>query len=124
MEYKYYFEKLDVWMEARSFVKGVYAVTKSFPDGEKFGLVSQLQRAAVSVVSNIAEGVSRKTHKEQLRFIEIAYGSLMETLCQFYVAFDLNYISEDCLMENKIAVNKIANQLNALSRAIDKRGNS
>lgn len=80
--YLYAFEKLIVWHDARQFVKEVYVITSELPEKEKYGLCSQMQRAAVSVVSNIAEGASRNSLKEQLRFYEIAYGSLMEVYCQ------------------------------------------
>lgn len=59
MDFVYSFEKLDVWQEAHLLVKEIYRVTESFPNSEKYGLSNQIQRAAVSVVSNIAEGVSR-----------------------------------------------------------------
>jgi four helix bundle protein len=75
LEYIYSFEKLDVWQEARKLVKEIYIVSDLFPTSEKFGLTNQIRRASVSVVSNIAEGVSRFSPKEQIRFIEIAYGS-------------------------------------------------
>jgi len=78
-------------------VKEIYRVTESFPNSEKYGLSNQIQRAAVSVVSNIAEGVSRFSLKEQLRFIEIAYGSLTEVYCQLMIAMDLNYINKEKL---------------------------
>lgn len=91
MGYRYSFEKLEVWSDARELVKTIYKTTENFPDKEKFGLSSQVQRAVVSIVSNIAEGVSRNSVKEQIRFIEVAYGSLMEVYCQLYVAVDLGY---------------------------------
>ncbi len=77
MEHKYSFEKLDVWNDARKFVVDIYALTKLMPTEERFGLCSQIQRASVSIVSNIAEGTTRFSDKEKIRFIEIAYGSLM-----------------------------------------------
>ena len=80
-----------------------------------------MQRAAVSIVSNIAEGVSRNSTKEQIRFIEIAYGSLMEVYCQLYIAIDLKYITQDVFDQAKLQVDKIANKLNALNRSLVKR---
>lgn len=121
MEYKYSFEKLGVWKDARKFVSDVYRLTDKFPDKEKFGLCSQMQRASVSVVSNIAEGVSRNSLKEQKRFIEIAYGSLMEVYCQGCIAQDLSYITEEETINLKKEVDKIANKLNALTRSMEKR---
>lgn len=97
MEYKYSFEKLEVWNDARNLVKMIYLQTDNFPEKERFGLSSQMQRAAVSIVSNITEGVSRSSVKEKIRFLELAYGSLMETvlsvvcICRFGL-FDTQYI--------------------------------
>lgn len=95
LQYEYNFEKLEVWQDARSFVSKIYAITKSFPHEEIYGLTSQIKRASVSVVSNIAEGISRYSKKEKSRFIEISYGSLMEVFCQLVIAKDLNYISNN-----------------------------
>nr|WP_203583461.1 four helix bundle protein [Paludibacter sp. 221] len=64
MEYKYGFEKLEVWQDARSFVREVYSITKQFPQEERYVLCPQIQRAAISIVSNIAEGVSRISGKK------------------------------------------------------------
>lgn len=121
--YEYSFEKLEAWQDARMFVTKIYEITSHFPDKEKFGLCSQIQRASVSVVSNIAEGLSRNSAKEKIRFIEIAYGSLMEVYCQLVIAKDLHYISNDIFIESKADVNKISNKLNGLNRSIKNRSN-
>lgn len=121
MEYKYSFEKLDVWQDARKFVTEIYKTTNNFPTEEKFGLCSQLQRAAVSVVSNIAEGTSRLSDKEKIRFVEIAYGSLMEVYCQLSVSLDLQYITNEQFEINKKSVDSIAKQLSALVKAYKNR---
>ena len=117
MEYIYSFEKLDVWQEARKLVKEIYIVSDLYPTSEKFGLTNQIRRASVSVVSNIAEGVSRFSPKEQIRFIEIAYGSLTEVYCQLLIGMDLDYLTSDKLELIKIRVLKISNQLNSLKKA-------
>ena len=88
------FEKLDVWQRSRRLVKIVYLITEPFPNSERFGLVDQLRRAAVSISSNLAEGAGRMSIKEKLRFCEIAYGSLSEVMCQMILAYDLGYINE------------------------------
>ena len=121
MEHIYSFEKLDVWQEARKLVKDIYIVSDSFPTSEKFGLSNQIRRASVSVVSNIAEGVSRFSPKEQIRFIEIAYGSLTEVYCQLIIAVDLCYLSNDKNELIKLRILKISNQLNSLKKSISKR---
>ncbi|WP_293052728.1 four helix bundle protein [Paludibacter sp.] len=119
--YLYSFEKLEVWQDARLFVKKIYLLTKQFPVEERFGLSAQIQRATVSVMSNIAEGVSRSTVKEKCRFIEISFGSLMEVLSQLYIAFDLEYISGQQFADTKADIDKIANKLNALNRSFQSR---
>jgi four helix bundle protein len=119
-QYKYSFEKLEVWQDSRILVSEIYALTKLFPNEEKYGLTNQIQRASISIVSNIAEGVSRKSGKEKIRFIEVAYGSLMEVFCQIVVAKDLNYISDENFNEHKETIHKISNKLNALNRSIKK----
>ncbi len=110
----YSFEKLEVWKEARVFTKDIYQLTNQFPTKEQYCLSQQLQRAAVSIVSNLAEGLSRSSHKEQIRFIEISYGSLMEVYCQLLVSFDLGYIKEVELNEIKVKIDQIASKLGAL----------
>jgi len=120
MGYQYGFEKLDVWKDARSFVSEIYLTANHFPPDEKYLLTSQICRAAVSVVSNIAEGVSRSSTKEKIRFIEVSYGSLMEVYCQLCIALDLKYITNNELESLKLNIDKIANKLTALVKAYNK----
>ena len=88
------FEDLRVWQEAREIVNLVYRLTTRFPSSERYGLASQMQRAAVSTMSNIAEGFERGTTKEFINFLYIAKGSNGEVRSQAYVALDLGYISQ------------------------------
>ncbi len=81
------FEKLDAWQLAIEFSDDVYRVTRDFPSDERFGLTNQVRRAAVSIAANIAEGSGRSTDKDFCRFIEIAYGSLMEAVSHLTIAF-------------------------------------
>ena len=124
MEYKYSFEKLEVWNDARNLIKMIYLQTDNFPEKERFGLSSQMQRAVVSIVSNIAEGVSRNSVKEKIRFVELAYGSLMELYCQLYVSVDLDYLTPNTFTLIKAEIDKIANKANALKRSFIKQLNS
>ncbi len=124
MEYKYSFEKLEVWNNARNLVKMIYLHTNNFPGRERFGLSSQMQRAVVSIVSNIAEGVSRNSVKEKIRFVELAYGSLMELYCQLYVSVDLDYLTPNTFTLIKVEIDKIANKANALKRSFIKQLNN
>ena len=100
------YKKLDAYIMAKEIVRMVYDTTKQFPDEEKFVLCNQIRRAAISVPSNIAEGLSRTAIKEQCHFLDIAFGSLMETDCQLEIARDLNYISnsEYDLIYNKLHI--------------------
>ena len=85
-------KKLDVYFQSMILVKQIYFVTKSFPEVEKFGLSNQLRRAAVSVISNISEGASRKSLIEKKRFYEISRSSLVEINTQIEVALMLEYV--------------------------------
>jgi len=86
------FQKLEIYNLAKEIVKDTYRLVKKFPSEERFALSQQMNRAAVSVPSNIAEGTSRKSNKDKAHFINIAYGSLMELVCQMEIALELGYI--------------------------------
>lgn len=98
-EKKYDYKELDVYKESKRLVTMVYALLKKFPKEEQYALCDQLRRAVISVPSNVAEGLGRYSAKEQVHFIEIAYGSLREVDCQLEIACDLNYISNDDMRE-------------------------
>ncbi len=87
------FEDIIAWQKARVFIRHVYTVTKQFPDDEKFGMISQFRRAAVSIAANIAEGYKRLGKDDKLRFLNYAQGSLEECRCYIYLSCDFNYIS-------------------------------
>lgn len=89
------FTDLIVWQEAHQFVLMVYAITKSYPSEEKYGLVSQMRRAAVSIPANIAEGFKRQGIQDKIRFYNIAEGSLEEVKYFLILSKDLNYISSN-----------------------------
>lgn len=93
------YKELDLWKESRKLVSDIYRLASDLPSDEKFGLKSQLQRAAVSVPSNIAEGMGRSTSADTQRFLFIARGSLFELETQLYLCLDLELIS-DADMEN------------------------
>ena len=92
-------KKLDVWQIAMKTAKMVYESTKGFPEEEKFGLVSQMRRAAVSIPCNIAEGAARQGKKEFKNFLSIAQGSLSELDTQFELAVLLGYLSDEKMNE-------------------------
>ena len=88
------FTELSVWQEAHKFVLKVYQLTKDSPGDEKFGLISQLRRAAVSIPANFAEGFKRMSKKEKLRFFNISQGSIEECRYFLILAKDLEYAKD------------------------------
>ena len=112
--YQFSFEKLEVWQLSRALVKEVYLLTSKFPDTEKFGLVSQIRRSSISVSSNLAEGSSRQTAKDQAHFSTIAYSSLIETLNHLIISEDLGYLSSENLITLKKSVSVISVKINNL----------
>ena len=91
---------LDVWKKGMDLVERIYAVSGTFPDVERFGLTSQIRRAAVSIPSNIAEGAARKSDKELIQFLSIASGSLAELETQYLIAKRLNFLENDETLSN------------------------
>lgn len=101
----FYYRKLDAYQLAKQLVSTVYQLIKYFPEYEKHALSDQIRRAAISIPSNIAEGTGRFSIKERIHFIDIAYGSLCETMCQMEIAYDTNYISKEhfSMFENLVS---------------------
>lgn len=118
------FEHLEVWKLSRAFCNRIYLILQKFPDSEKFNLISQIQRASTSIALNIAEGCSRSSFKEQARFTEVAYGSLMETYCSILLASDFGYLEEEGFTELSNAISELSNKLNALRNSQLKRANN
>ncbi|MDT8448662.1 MAG: four helix bundle protein [Wenzhouxiangellaceae bacterium] len=108
-----------MWKRSMRLVRSVYSATASFPDEEKFGLVTQLRRCAVSVPSNIAEGAARSSAKEFRRFLLMARGSLMEMDTQIWIAKDLGFLDDHGPLQ--IGIMEILAMLNGLikNRALD-----
>jgi len=90
----------DLWKLSMEFVTEIYTITKIFPSEEKFGLSSQMRRAAVSIPSNIAEGAARRNAREMMQFVYISLGSLAEVETQLEIAMNLNFI-KDCEEANR-----------------------
>jgi len=118
---KYAFEKLHVWEDIRNMIKDIYKITASFPDHEKYGLVPQIRRAAISISSNLAEGSSRTSFKDQAHFHQLAYSSLMEVLSQLIVSHDLGFISEDQYLQIRTQTEAISLKINALRNSALKK---
>ena len=110
-ERAYSFKTLNTYTEAKNLVLQVYAIIKILPQEERYALSDQLRRAAISVPSNIVEGMNRISDKEKSHFLEIAYASLMEVYCQIDIATDLGYIN---IERNK----KLVQQINIVAKLI------
>ena len=121
MDQLFAFEELEVYQIARQYVKNVYLLSEAFPAKEDFALTSQVRRAAVSITSNLAEGTSRFSLKDKSHFIEIAYGSLMETYSQIQAASDLEYISQDSMTQIAPLVKELRNKLSALRKSYQEK---
>ena len=114
------FEKLDVWHKAIDFADLVYSITRSFPNDERFGLTNQMRRAAVSISSNIAEGSSRTSKNDFARFIEIATGSVFETVSQSLISKRQKFLSEADYQRLYAAAEQQSRMLTGLRKSLFK----
>ncbi|MFK5891433.1 MAG: four helix bundle protein [Flavobacteriaceae bacterium] len=105
------FKELDIWKESKDFSVAVYKLTMSFPKSETYGIISQINRAVVSIPSNIAEGAGRGTNKDFSRFISIALDSSFELETQLIIALEINYI-------DKISFDNLIEKLNIIQRKL------
>ncbi len=112
--YLFAHEKLRVWQDARVLIGKAYELTRKLPKSEMFGLASQLNRAAVSVACNIAEGSARTSSKDQAHFSQLAFSSLMETDCLITVCGDLGFASREDAAYLRGLVQALSRQINSL----------
>ncbi len=119
---RFRYEKLSVWQRAIDFADVIYTVIEGFPKDERFGLTNQMRRAAVSISSNIAEGSGRSSDAENARFVEIAYGSLMEVTSQATLAERRNYLNHDYLQQIRILAEELAKMLSGYLHSLKPRG--
>jgi len=114
----YSFEKLKAWQESRVLVKEVYLLLQKYPKYEQFALCNQIRRAVISVPSNIVEGNIKKSEKEKIHFLEIAYGSLMEVYCQMILSKDLEYIDNENFNEILTKIENVSKLLSGLKNSL------
>ena len=114
-------EKLDVWAKAIDFVVTIYKTTESFPKEEKFGLTSQVRRAAVSIPANIAEGAARDSPKEFAHFLSNAQGSASELETELLIAHRLGYLQESVYLELRATLDSIGRMIIGLSQYLKSR---
>ena len=114
------YKDLLVWQKAITIVKETYLLSKTLPEDEKFGLISQMRRCSVSIASNIAEGWGRNSTKSYIQFLRIARGSLMELETQLIICKELDYIENDNFNKINNLIVEESKMLNALIKAINK----
>lgn len=112
------FRKLIVYQKAICYVNHVYDLIAKFPREEQYAICDQLRRAAVSVPSNIAEGMNRGSAKEQLHFLNVSYSSLMETLCQFEISLNRKYINEQEWSVLESEISELSKLLGGLTKSL------
>ena len=108
------YRNLIAYKKAKEVVKRTYSLLKKFPQEERYAMCDQLRRASVSITSNIAEGVNRFSVKDKARFIEMAYGSLMEVSSQFEIAEELGYVTSDDRLSMDLLIEENSRLLSGL----------
>ncbi|MBP6181544.1 four helix bundle protein [Flavobacterium sp.] len=115
------FRDLEVWKFSIILVKKIYLITGKFPNEEKFGLVSQINRCSVSIPSNIAEGCSRSSQKDFSRFLQISLGSSFELETQIEIAKEVGFIDENLYSEIIFELNTIQKRIQSLKKYVDSK---
>ena len=116
------FKDLDVWVKAHALTLDIYAITKTFPREEIFGLTSQLRRASTSIAANLAEGCGRKSDPELRRFVHLARGSASELEYHLLLARDLKFLPEQDFKRMAKACDEISRMQNSLSSSVKGKG--
>ena len=114
-----HYKELLVWQKGMSLAKGIYGLTAKFPADERFGLVSQMRRAAISVPSNIAEGQARHGTREFLQFLSHASGSLAELETQLLLSIDMKYCAREEVDEVAVLISELQKMIAALRRSLE-----
>ena len=112
------FRKFPIYQKIREFIKDIYSLANKLPKTEKFGIISQLTRAAISILLNLAEGSMRRSDKELNRFLLISLGSVGEVASILDICFDLDYISSSTHEEYMIKCESLAKQLYGFARSL------
>ncbi len=120
----FFYKKVEAYKKAKAFVVYVYTLLNKFPDTERYSLCDQIRRAAISIPSNIAEGLGRMSIRERLRSIEIAYGSLTEVTCQLDIAQSLEYITPEELNKIETLSDELARIMSGLRKALIEKMNN
>ena len=120
----FFYKKLEAYKIAKEFTIYVYSLLKRYPSYEQYALCDQLRRAAVSIPSNIAEGMGRMAIKERIHFLEISYASIMEVICQLDISQSLGYIDEIELKAAETKAETLTRVLSGLRRTLSEKMNN
>ena len=113
------FERLTIWQDARRFASEIYKITKLFPKEERYGLIDQLRRAAVSIALNIAEGSDRKSDLEFKRYLRMAITSCEEVVTALYISLDQKYLKQESFDDLYKDANYLVARINALIKSLN-----
>ena len=113
------FKKLDIWTKSMELVTKIYSITNSFPNQERFGLTYQIQRAAVSIPANIAEGSAKSSNKDFARFLEMSIGSSFELETELIIALNLKYIDSVVFTNIETKINEIQKMINGFKQSLN-----
>ena len=120
----FFYKKVDAYHIAKEYVIFVYSLLKKFPQYENYALCDQVRRAAISIPSNIAEGLGRMAIKERIHFIEIAFGSLAEVSCQLDISESLGYISTEEFQEAETKAEHLSKVMSGLKNYLTSKINN
>ena len=112
------FKKLEVWIKSVELVIDIYQLVNKFPDIERFGLASQMQRAAISIPTNIAEGSAKSSNKDFSRFLEIALGSSYELETELLLSYKLAYVELEIHEQFQHRISEVQRMINGLKEAL------
>ena len=120
----FFYKKLEAYKLAKEFTMYVYSLLKKFPPYEQYALCDQLRRAAISIPSNIAEGMGRMAIKERIHFLEISYASIMEVICQLDISQSLGYIDERELEDAETKAETLTKVMSGLRKSLSEKVNN
>jgi len=115
------FREILVWQKSRLIVKEIYLISADFSAEEKFGLISQIRRSAVSIPTNISEGAGRGTDKDFSHFLDISEGSSNEVITLLFLAFDLNFLNESKMNELVVKMEEINRMINGFRKKLNNK---
>ena len=117
----FYYRKVDAYKLAKELTKRIYSLLQKFPEYERYALCDQIRRSAISIPSNIAEGLGRFAIKDRIRFLDIANGSLTEVVCQMEISHDINYITDEEFSEIDDLASRVSMTIYGLKKSLQEK---